>query len=628
MACIRQVERSVIAACLMAGSAAGQEFVGPPAPDELLGTALAGQVFNGLGGGVQDAQVTVRRKNADGTSGDVVATATSDALGDFEIRLPQGGKGMVVVNVKKAGYAPFVHELNLAELSEDDFVEALMQGGQKLFGQVVSAVANRPIPEAKLVASIGGRELRAVSGLDGQFEVAGVPPGGGRLRVSAKGYGTESVPIDPAKITEPMIVTLKKERVLHVTVVDEKDKPVGGALIELIVGEGSDQRTEKTGANGQVAVRGLSQGAEKLRVRLSHDDFVKTGTFDQEIIPDAGELAPRVRLSLVRGGTVVGRVTGPEREPLFGVRLIAGADPDGLRPSQFTDAEGRYRLSGIPRGETVITVYHSFHAPQLLEVKIEPGREKRLDVRMRPGRPIAGAVIDPSGKGVESVRIVSSSWKGHSTLRLGAVTDAEGRFEFDHAPPGEIRFDLSAPGAGNLKEAVMEAGGTDYRIELDPAGAVAAAPAGPVAAPNALGPGDAAPGFDVTTLTGQKLSLKDLRGSYVFVDFWATWCPPCVGEIPMVKRLHAAMKDRDDFVLLSISLDREKGAVQRFVKQRKLEWHQAVGEDAGAGRAATAYQVMAIPSTFLIGPDGKIVAVNLRGEGLVQAVRKQVGDGP
>jgi thiol-disulfide isomerase/thioredoxin len=275
----------------------------------------------------------------------------------------------------------------------------------------------------------------------------------------------------------------------------------------------------------------------------------------------------------------------------------------------------------------VLTIYHSFHAPQLLEVKVEPGRVTELDVTMTTGRTTGGTVVDPNGNALADVRIVLADWKGHRTLRLGAITDESGLFAIENAPDEEIRFSLSTPEIPDIKEVILKPGRTDHRIELDPA----AAPTPPAGAPGqprqvgpAFAPGIVAPDFTVTTLAGENLTLKDLRGKFVFVDFWATWCPPCVAELPMVKRLHQAMATRDDFLLLSISLDREPATVRAFVKQRNIAWPQVVGETAGATHTATAYQVNSIPSTFLIGPDGAILATDLRGEGLVDAVRRHV----
>ena len=101
--------------------------------------------------------------------------------------------------------------------------------------------------------------------------------------VSAKGYGTESEPIDTDQVDGPVIVKLKRERVLHLAVVDEKEKPIAGVLVELMVPEINDQRTETTGSDGRFIFRGLSQDAERLQVRLSHDDYVKTGRFDRRL---------------------------------------------------------------------------------------------------------------------------------------------------------------------------------------------------------------------------------------------------------------------------------------------------------------------------------------------------------
>src|SRR5687768_2626153 len=81
------------------------------------------------------------------------------------------------------------------------------------------------------------------------------------------------------------------------------------------------------------------------------------------------------------------------------------------------------------------------------------------------------------------------------------------------------------------------------------------------------------PDFEVTTLDGERLSSKVLRGKVVLLDFWATWCAPCVQAIPSLRELSQQLES-EPFVLVSISADRAGGTVRRFVKKNEMTWPQ------------------------------------------------------
>jgi peroxiredoxin len=133
------------------------------------------------------------------------------------------------------------------------------------------------------------------------------------------------------------------------------------------------------------------------------------------------------------------------------------------------------------------------------------------------------------------------------------------------------------------------------------------------------------PGTDPYELTGNKLdgkpvSLADYKGKVVLLDFWATWCGPCVAEIPNVKANYEKYHDKGVEVL-GISLDRDKAPLNKFIETRKIPWSQVYDADQGKEGNATRYGVQAIPFVLLIGKDGKIAAVNPRGEALEPAIK-------
>jgi len=136
----------------------------------------------------------------------------------------------------------------------------------------------------------------------------------------------------------------------------------------------------------------------------------------------------------------------------------------------------------------------------------------------------------------------------------------------------------------------------------------------------ALAPGSAFPDFSEKDLNGNPISVAALAGKVVLVDFWATWCGPCRAELPNViatyKQYHS-----QGFEIIGVSLDSDRDKLDVFLKQQDgMTWAQFFDGHGWSDALAVKYGVEAIPFTILVGPDGKIIGTDLRGETLGAAV--------
>ena len=129
--------------------------------------------------------------------------------------------------------------------------------------------------------------------------------------------------------------------------------------------------------------------------------------------------------------------------------------------------------------------------------------------------------------------------------------------------------------------------------------------------------GSEAPEIALPTPAGPIMRLSDLRGKYVLIDFWASWCGPCRRENPNVIKTYATYKDKG-FEIFGVSLDQEKSAWINAIAKDQLTWPHVSDLQYWNSVAAQAYQVSSIPMTFLLDPQGKVIAKGLHGDSLNQ----------
>ena len=135
--------------------------------------------------------------------------------------------------------------------------------------------------------------------------------------------------------------------------------------------------------------------------------------------------------------------------------------------------------------------------------------------------------------------------------------------------------------------------------------------------------GDMAPDFSLPDPSGKKISLSSFRGKYVLVDFWASWCKPCRMENPNVVKAYQQYKNKN-FTILGVSLDKKKEAWVEAIQADGLAWNHVSDLKFWDSAVVPLFGINGIPTNFLLDPQGKVIAANLRGDALEQKLQEVV----
>lgn len=235
-----------------------------------------------------------------------------------------------------------------------------------------------------------------------------------------------------------------------------------------------------------------------------------------------------------------------------------------------------------------------------------------------------GNAADPKGPGATQLKLIKAQI--HMLCKdKGALAIVDGILKDHPTGPWALRATMTkakyladigdTDGLKALKESAEKAK-MDKRAIAQIQGMMASA---------ALAVGKEFPDFKVKDTEGKELSLSEYKGKVVLVDFWATWCGPCMKEMPNVIKAYTKYHDKG-FEIIGISFDKSKEKLDKVTKEKKMTWRQYFDGKGWGNLLGKKFGIRSIPATFLVGKDGKIIAKNLRGDDLEKALAKAYGD--
>ena len=468
---------------------------------------------------------------------------------------------------------------------------------------------------------------------EGVFRLPTTPDKGYAVLVRAPGYATARTCMRAlADAGTPQPIRLAPEVPLHGRVLDASGTPVRGAEVVLCDPDEDLRAHAKyereayrgiTDADGRFVIPNRA-GDEECCLIVSTPGYALTPA--GPVRPAATSVSEPFPVLLHEPALLVVRApAGPSGDVgLVGVYRYLNTPSHG-RPFDFLET------SGATAGSAVVVfrglhpgTYHVFApAPQdvpgspafrFLVVDLHPGARVEIDLQ-KPGSTASGTLsgLPDRRRPRPRLELSPADWPEQLPDNIARVlTDANGFFAAGNLSPGRWNARTSQLVLTGEDDLRYLAGTVDFDVIPGRSHVDIVIP---LKASVPLVRGDPAPGFELVGINGLRRTLAEFRGRWVVLNFWATWSRPCLEELPHLKEAFARFAG-DNVAFVNVALDRGLRAVRELQMQDALAGLQLRGGDGWKSEVVRAYQVGGVPAVFLIDPEGRLAATELRGSAL------------
>jgi beta-lactamase regulating signal transducer with metallopeptidase domain/thiol-disulfide isomerase/thioredoxin/protocatechuate 3,4-dioxygenase beta subunit len=633
------------------------------------GTSIHGQVVNPEGEPVEAARVTCTDWTVGGERRAIPRETQADSEGWFELAdMPTQGTFQLYYSKKGSEYI-YTSSKELTWRKEP--YRLTLYRPTVIHGVVVDDESGKPIQQFQVAECTrfrddqtpSIRESKTVTAADGKFRAALdgwiVSAEGPSLaaRVQAPGYlpaETEYVPIG-GKI-EPVTLRLVKARPIRGIVRGTDGKPFAGAMVYWV-------------GPGRLAF--IQNGEINESIIAAPDATGKTdakGIFELPASKDAG-----IILVLDKAGYAVRESSDHDPDDPF--RLIAWARIEGVlkasekgqagmpvcftpvesrsfndkhpqvyfQGTQVTHTDGTFIFENVPSIPLKVGRPGSGFISHVVKLTPAAGKTTRLEIG-GGGAAVAGRIVKPDGLNMDTftdeyglgkhyTRVIAYPAEAAGVTLdqrtvYAAVLQPDGHFQIYGLPAGSYVLDVGVhppPQAGTCGVPVaMATGKVSFEITRTGQEEVSLPPIRLVLNRGPQ-PGQVAE-LAGTTLSGERFDLTQFRGKVVLLDIWASWCAPCRSETPRLKQLWEKYGTGGKVAFVGINCDWQPEQGRKYVAEQSLSWPQvATGQWGEDNAVLSSLGINAIPSFWVIGPDGKVLARDVPAESLGQQLEEALG---
>ncbi|MHC4397273.1 MAG: M56 family metallopeptidase [Planctomycetota bacterium] len=518
-----------------------------------------------------------------------------------------------------------------------------------------------------------------ISSEDGSFEkkwagfgISYPFDGAAFIKIEAQGYYSKSTPpVELGKEYEPFVIELTRSEQLTGAIVDSAGNPAGGAEVGWVgVGRKAfikDGKFDRGGFTYQAEriITADQQGyfsmnperGAGLIVVMHEQGYAQTSSTDFQGRSEI-KLIPWAKIE------VTFDQLESEKNSEIGITTLTQRDNTDMTPhiywmfDRFTTTKDSLTLEHIPAEPLHIAKTLRFEQHNATFLEPQPGKTHKIHLGQK-GNTVKGKIklTDSASHDYANPRqshVAAFKVNGESRLpekfknlhrssfnwlfqdqanvypasrtyqnRFIPTIDLQGNFTLDNIPAGEYELVINlhdqlgknvSCGRGVLKSAsvvpftvekqrtITQLARIDLKRLIYPSS------------------GQKAPLFEAKTFDGKTINLKDYRDKIVLLEFWATWCGPCIQQMPKIKKVYETFEGNKNFVMLGMNLDWDIKKAEKYVAVKKLNWPQLSLGNMAESDIVSKYGIGGVPTSILICPDGKIIAKNLHSEQIQAAI--------